>query len=427
VPKRTWVRPVGIAAWLAVAFAARAEDAIRVYYDGRDCGTDVIEVQAYDRAARAWLPHPIHPRVRVDSCQPEEAGGLWNELRWRCPAPASDPVTGWRPLQVFDADVMSRCADDTLASANSRTKISVASPADGSTVRARERNVLVRGTVDVDGIAGSDYDVVLLVDRAAPEEAFGAQIAAARAYVRRLTPRLGAVRFAVLSYPTDKTSSGARRELAWSVDPRAIDRALAGLSQRELVSRHAVAGALDAALRELGSARRSARPMIVMGVDGRRLDSTAKPAADDPLLRATARVATRGAALHWVALGGLVPEDPALVRRALEDVRGSFRRVPPQSFATSFFDAIVLPVAEEVWVETARGAELPEVSATLQPDGAFRARVPLARGANTLVIHARTSDGAVLGRRLRLVFDDSLVPQGARTPQRKEIEIQPER
>jgi hypothetical protein len=427
VPKRTWASALWLAALLTVALAVRAEDAIRVYYDGRDCGSDAIEVQAYDRDAGAWRPHPTHPRVRVDSCQTEDAGRLWNELRWRCPAPPEDRITGWRPVQVFDAQVMSRCEEGGLGSDHSRTKITIAAPTDGATVRARQPLVEVRGAVDVDGIAGSDYDLVLLVDRAAPEEAFAAQIAAARAFVRGLAPRLGAVRIAVLSYPSEKTSRGARRELAWSVDPRAIDRALAGLSQRTLVSRSAVASALDAALHELGSARRSARPMIVMGVDGARLDATGEPATDDPLLRATARVAARGAVLHWVALGGLVPEDPALVRHALEHVRGSFRRIPPQSFATPFLDAIALPVAEEVWIELARGAGAPEVPAALDAGGAFRARVPLARGANTLVIHARTSDGAVLGRRLGLTFDDSLVPEGARVPQRKEIEIRPER
>ena len=426
MPKRTWVRALALAALVGIPLAAHADDAIRVYYDGRDCGTDAIEVEVFDQGSGDWRPHPLHPSVPVDSCQTEDAGRLWNALRWRCPAPPSDRITGWRPVQVFDASVMSSCAEDRLGSERSRTTITVVSPADGATVRAREPWIELRGTVDVDGLAGHDYDVVLLVDRAAPDHAFAAQIAAARAFVRDLRPRLGPVRIAVLSFPSD-ASRGARRELAWSTDPRALDHALAGLSQRALMSRNPVASALDAALRELGSARSSARAMIVMSVDGARLDTTDEPASDDPLLRATARVAARGAVLHWVALGGLVPEDPALVRRALEHTRGTFRRVLPRSFATPFFATIALPVAQEVWVETARGAGTPEVPAALEADGAFRARIPLVRGANTLVIHARTSDGAVLGRRLGLTFDDSLVPEGARVPQRKEIEIRPER
>jgi len=100
------------AAALALAAASRAAEAdqsadpIRIYFDGGDCGTPSIEVEAYDRAAHAWRPHPIHPLVPVRSCQTEEAGRLWNELRWRCAPWEGDAGAGWRPLQVFDADVM---------------------------------------------------------------------------------------------------------------------------------------------------------------------------------------------------------------------------------------------------------------------------------------------------------------------------------
>ncbi len=412
---------------LLLLLAVRAAgDSILVYYDGADCGTNTIEVEAYDRDSSAWLPHPSHPRVRVPSCQTEEAGRLWNELRWRCPSPPGDRVTGWRPLRVFDADVMSRCAKDQLASGSVRTTITVSSPAQGAVVRAREPFVDVRGAVAVGGLAGSDYDVVLLVDRAAPQAAFDAQTAAARAFVRKLAPRLGAVRVALLSYPSETTGAGARRELAWSTDAAALDRALSSLSQRSTLSRSALPNALDAALRELASARRSARAAIVMGVDGARIDASGEPALDDPLVRAVERVGARRALLHWRALGGLAPEDPALVRRALEHTRGSFRRVPPQSFATPFVDSIELPVAEEVWVE-ARTAEAPDVPASLDAQGRFRARAPVASGANTLVIHARMSDGELIGRRVELVFDDALVPEHVRASQRKQLEMRPER
>src|SRR5688572_27236353 len=114
VPKRTWVRALALAALVGIPLAALADDAIRVYYDGRDCGTDAIEVEVFDQGSGDWRPHPLHPSVPVDSCQTEDAGRLWNALRWRCPAPPSDRITGWRPVQVFDADVMSSCAEDRL-------------------------------------------------------------------------------------------------------------------------------------------------------------------------------------------------------------------------------------------------------------------------------------------------------------------------
>src|SRR5262249_2383698 len=102
-------RVLFVIAALAAALAPRAEasgDPIRVYYDGGDCGTDAIEVQAYDRASRAWRPHALHPRVSVPSCQTEDAGQLWNELRWRCvPAPGDREEPAWRVFPVFDAEV----------------------------------------------------------------------------------------------------------------------------------------------------------------------------------------------------------------------------------------------------------------------------------------------------------------------------------
>jgi hypothetical protein len=259
--------------------AARADDPIRVYYTGDDCGGSEIEVQAYDREARTWRSHPTHPRVTVPSCQVEEAGRLWNELRWRC-APwngASD--AGWRPLRVFDAGVMSHCAGDRLASGDHRTAITITQPpAENAQVRAPERVVLLRGHVDVDGRTGSDYDVVLIVDRGAPEDALEAQIAAARAFARGLAPRLGAVRVALLSYPSAQregdSGRGARRDLGWSTDAAELDRTLTGLARRSVVSRSVLPEALEEAVGALADARPSARAVIVMGVDGARLDAS---------------------------------------------------------------------------------------------------------------------------------------------------------
>jgi hypothetical protein len=411
-----------VAAALALAVGSRAgegnrgADPIRVYFDGGDCGTNSIEVEAFDRQAGSWLPHPTHPRVPVPSCQTEEAGRLWNELRWRCAPWSGDRDAGWRPLRVFDAAVMSHCGVDRRESGDHRTSIRVSSPAEGAVVRAPERFVELRGSVDVDGRTGSDYDLVLLIDRGAPEAAVEAQSSAARAFVRGFASRLGAVRVTVLSFPSSARGDSAQREEAWSADFGAIDAALRRITQRSVVSsRSALPDALDAALGALADARASARAVIVMGVDGARLDSSKNVAPGDPLLREAARVGERGAALHWVALGGLAPEDPALVRQALANAHGSFRRVPPQSYSTQFFDAIALPVAEAVWVE-APAAKKPDVPASLDAQGGFSARVPVASGTNSLVIHARTSDGALHERRFGLVFDDAL-------SQRKELEI----
>src|SRR5262249_25615651 len=156
----------------------------------------------FDRASGTWRAHPVHPRVPARSCQTEDAGRLWNELRWRCSPWTGDPKEGWRPFAVFDPDVMSRCSTDARASGEGRTAIQVSSPSEGEVVRARDPFVEVRGSVDVDGRTGSDYDLALLVDRGAPDAAFAAQVSAARAFVGKLAPRAGAVRVAMLSYPS---------------------------------------------------------------------------------------------------------------------------------------------------------------------------------------------------------------------------------
>jgi hypothetical protein len=400
---RPWIRRAaacafGFPALLALAADAREgqkrADPVRVYYDGGDCGTDEIEVQVYDRLHKRWHKHPQHYRVHVPSCQVEDAGQLWNELRWRCgprPDVAHEP---WRVVRVFDSEAMSHCAADQLGSAARDAAIAVEEPVENSSIRVPEPFVQVRGSVEVDGLEGNDYDLVLLVDRGAPQEAIDAQVSAARAFSRTLGKRLGRVRVAVLSFP-GQGRAGAHSELAWSSDPTQIDAALAQISDRSVNAPDALPGALHSALDLLQqSGRPDARPTIVLAIDGRRLDSTAEPPPNDPLVRATARAGESGAMLYWVALGGLAPEHPALVRRALANARGTYRRVPPQEFDTPFFDPIALPIADKVWIE-APDASADDVSAGLSRDGHFSARVPVVGGSNSLVIHARTSDGAM--------------------------------
>ncbi len=434
------------AAFLALAAASTAfaddatdtswaKDPVHVYYDGGDCGTAAIEIQVFDRENERWRPHPRHFRVPVPSCQIEDAGVLLNELRWRCaiePEPEFPPA--WRTFRVWDPKVMERCAVDAIATGPERIAIAVSAPGDGVAVSAPEPVVPLSGSVLVDGLAGAGYDVVLVVDRAS-RDLLAAQTLAMRAWVRRLAPRLGAIRIAVISYPNVPPApgerTGARRELDWSADADAIDRALAGLLRRPVSSVATVPEALDAALELLAAGRPGARPTIVLGLDGSLVDAATEPGPDDPLLRAAARVAARGASLHWVALGGVAADDPALVRRALAATRGTFRRVPPQAYATSFLASLTLPAAEAVWVETAADPQLP---ATLDGEGGFRARIPVQAGSNPIVIRARTRDGAEVAQPFDLVFDDSLVLEQVleaerarmREAQRKRLEIRPE-
>jgi hypothetical protein len=119
------------------------------------------------------------------------------------------------------------------------------------------------------------------------------------------------------------------------------------------------------------------------------------------------------------------------VRRALQSTRGTFRRVPPQAYTTSFLAGLSLPAAEAVWIETATDPELPAI---LDGEGRFHARIPVQTGRNAIVIRARTREGQEIARPFELVFDDSLVLEQVleaerariREAQRKRLEIRPE-
>jgi hypothetical protein len=58
-----------------------------VFYPPGACGGE-LEVEVFDRAAHAWLPHPEHPRLAPGACAAELAWRLLNELRVRCADPA---------------------------------------------------------------------------------------------------------------------------------------------------------------------------------------------------------------------------------------------------------------------------------------------------------------------------------------------------
>ncbi|MBM4384634.1 MAG: hypothetical protein FJ091_14875 [Deltaproteobacteria bacterium] len=71
-----------------------------VYFPRGDCETETIELELYDRASAAWIPHPEHPRLTTGQCVALDASSLLNELRLRCidpagKAPPSDWITGF--------------------------------------------------------------------------------------------------------------------------------------------------------------------------------------------------------------------------------------------------------------------------------------------------------------------------------------------
>lgn len=67
------------------ATSAAGDDArVTVFYPAGACETRRLEIEVFARATRTWKPHPAHPRIDADTCQPEDPGQLLNELRLRC-------------------------------------------------------------------------------------------------------------------------------------------------------------------------------------------------------------------------------------------------------------------------------------------------------------------------------------------------------
>ena len=92
MPRRTRVRAsraLWLAASLPVALAVRAEDAIRVFYDGRDCGSEAVEVDHVEgpadwRTVIAW--------GRYEELAGPDADRALDLVMARCPPPSREGV-----------------------------------------------------------------------------------------------------------------------------------------------------------------------------------------------------------------------------------------------------------------------------------------------------------------------------------------------
>lgn len=73
--------------------APSASGRVAILLPAGDCPTGRLELQAFDRASGAWVPHPVHPRPRAGSCLEVRADRLLSELRVRC----VDPQGARRP------------------------------------------------------------------------------------------------------------------------------------------------------------------------------------------------------------------------------------------------------------------------------------------------------------------------------------------
>lgn len=429
----------------AAPAAGEVLDPVYVFYRRGSCHEDQIELQVWDREERAWKEHPRHPRVPIGSCQLEDAGILLQEIRWRCVETRPvDPPPAWVVgLDVFDPDVMERCAVDAPTSTDG-VEIRISQPAPHTTVRNAEGRAEIAGAVLVGGSRGARYDVVIALDvsratgaRSDGPELFGAEVDAAADLVSRLRHRLGAVRVGLVTFPNlrlapgDAGGTGARREVPLTDDAHALDRALRDLRARGPGSFQSFASGYAFAVRELlgelpgSGARPEARKVLIVSADGRSDLPFGPPAAESPrFLEKVQAVAGRlregGVETHFFALGGVAGDAPPFVREAIAS-EGSFRRVPEPRLGSAFLELVSLPYVSEVVVTDLKTGEVAR-DLRLAPDGRFRASVPVEGGANPVLVTAVTSEGRRGERELVIDFDDALIQETLRAAERERMQ-----
>jgi hypothetical protein len=410
-----WAEPALAAAW--------AEDPIYVFHPAGECESEWIELELWDREHERWRTHPGHPRVKLGTCQVEDAGTLLNELRWRCVGPSEPPPTaGWvTGIDVFDPERMQRCAVDDRVEGGVRG-IRLRTPAAGETVTAPGFEVQVDGSVWLDGMEGDEYDVLLAIDRSAATQTharalLAAQVAAAHAWVDALAPRLGKVRLGIYSFPNMPPlpgtggQTGARPEQSFSADPAVLHRALDRLLARRASGVQTFISALDHGIRSFASRRRGggARPqarrvlvLLANAFEGRAFRAKL---TQEAVYRAQLARDSR-IAVHLFAVGGLSERLGARMRGLLEEHETHFHRVLGAELETPFLNSVALPVVESVSLaNTSVGDETHP--ATTQPDGRFRGSLPVQPGPNRARARARLSDGSMLEHVWSFHFDDS--------------------
>jgi Mg-chelatase subunit ChlD len=388
-------------------------DPVYVFYPRDSCRGDQIELEVWSRRANDWVPHPVHPRVPVESCQLEDAGVLWNELRRRCIEPVGglDPPSWIVGLDVFDETLTSPCAVAHDEGAQPMT-IEVASPNADVPLRAAEPVATVRGHVLLDGRHGAAYDAVIAIDTSPSEDGddrlLRAQVAAARSFIHRARPRLGDVRIGLVTFP------GRDAGLPLGRDADALDRALQRIARAGTGEAADLGAGIARGLDALGSnARPGARHRLLLATDGRRdlpfgPDERQPAAARSRLAELARTLDERGVELHLYALGGLAAEPSPLVRELTASARSRYSMVAEPGAASGYLLDSRMPYVTWVDIHNRTTGERAE-SVRYGSSGDFEAELPVAFGPNELVIEARSSANERVEIAHAFEFDGSLV------------------
>lgn len=422
-------------------------DPVFVFYPEYLCGESEISLELWDRAQERWIPHPDHPRIAGDSCQLEDAGQLFNEIRWRCPdSRISARASLWNlGLRVFRPNITQHCDVTRSSSGFGATEIQIFSPDPNVPIRDPDARVDIAGSVRVGGVAGGEYDVMIAIDTSLPartargryggaaraaQERLVAQVDAARAFVESMRWRLGPVRVGIVAFPgldprkldSDPAHSVAHapqaiRTLPLTDDIRAIEAALTALARTPPAGPMSFSDGLALAIDELfrppgwpGVARPHARRIVMLAADGSGGFPFGPAAQEDREFRErnverAQAAAERGVALHLFALGGLAERPPAFIEQMLAAESSSFTRVQSQGTDGFFAERVSMPHLDGISIrDVATGRLLGDVS--YGTDGRFTASTLLAPGTNQLLVRAQISNGERIERQLVLDFDD---------------------
>jgi hypothetical protein len=422
-------------------------DPVFVFYPEELCEETQISLELWNRLERRWVRHPQHPLIHAGSCQLEDAGVLFNEIRWRCPQTESRSGSPWNVgLRVFRPRITQYCEVTRSGSGFGKTEIQIYYPEPEVPIRDPDPQVSIAGSVRVGGLVGGEYDVMIAIDTSAYESVqpgagprsarlataaarrLAAQVQAVRAFVAEIRWRLGPVRVGLVSFPghgPDARVDGspapehafARRTLALTDDPRAIERALVTLAETPPAGPMSFSEGLALAVDELfrppswpGAARPQARRIVILAADGSG-GFPFGPAAQadreflERNLERARSAAKRGVALHLFALGGLAEKPPPFIEQMLAAETSSFTRVHFPAPDRFLADRVSMPHLEGISIrDAATGRLVGDVS--YGTDGRFAATTWLAPGANPLLVKARISNGQQVERRFVFDFDD---------------------
>lgn len=407
-------------------------DPVYVYYPRASCRGDEIDLQIFSRREKKWVTHPAHQRIPIESCQLEDAGVLWNELRWRCVEKRVEgemPPSWVKGLDVFDPEVMEHCAVSRNGDGFGEMRIRVASPNSDIPVRGDEPVVTVSGNVDLGGLRGADYDVVIAIDisgGAGSAKRIRSQVTAARHFIERVRPRMDSTRVAIVTSPNVRPRrgehTGAHTEIRLTDDSRAADAALAAIERRGGAGTPNFASGLAFALDQLqhiqldgSGARSNARKVLLITADGKDsmpfgADADQAASTRAQVLSLAHRARDSGVAIHLYALGGIAAKSSALVEEMLRGNRGGFVQVKRPREMQTYLSDIRMPYVSYISI-TNETTGLVADTLRYSSGGAFSAILPAAFGWNHLLIEARSSDDEREQHTHTFEFDGSLVKE----------------